>query len=98
MRVSGITGWQYIRVFLIPASVPSLIIGSIIALGDAWEALIATEIIVGAHFGFGSFFKMFAQDPYSTGMGIAGLLIIVFAINKLVWLPLLDYSHKTHEE
>ncbi len=98
MQISGIKGLRYIWSFLVPVSVPALIIGSIIALGDAWEALIATEIIVGIKQGFGPFFKMFSADPKITTLGIVGLLTIVFAINKLVWLPLLESSHTMHEE
>ena len=98
MEISGVTGWHYIRTFLIPASVPALITGSIIALGDAWEALIATEIIVGTSRGFGPFFKTFAANPKITAFGITGLLVLVFVINRLIWLPLLEHSHKLHEE
>jgi len=98
MEISEIKGWRYIWIFLIPASIPSLIIGSIIALGDGWEALIATEIIVGIKQGFGPFFQSFSTNPKITGFGIAGLLIIVFVVNKLIWLPLLERSHKMHEE
>ena len=98
MQISGIRGMRYIWKFLVPVSVPALITGSIIALGDAWEALIATEIIVGIKSGFGPFFKAFSTNPRVTTFGIVGLLIIVFAINKLVWLPLLESSHASHEE
>ena len=90
-------GWKRIRYFLFPASVPGIITGSIVGLGDAWEALIAMEIIVHMHYGLGSFFDHYSTDTRATFFGMLGLLLIVFIINKLVWLPLLEHSNSLNE-
>ncbi len=96
--VMGLTGWNYVRRFLWPASITSLITGSIIGLGEGWEALVATEIIVGSSIGLGNFFKNFQNNIPVTSLGILGLLILIFVINKLIWLPLLYKSHQEMEE
>lgn len=90
--------WVYFKKFLWPVSVPGLITGSIVGLGDGWEALVATEIIVQMKTGLGTFFQSVATRPYVTGFGILGFLLLIFSINKIVWLPLLEWSHRLTEE
>jgi len=92
--IAGLTGTQYLRLFLVPITLPGLITGSIVGLGEGWEALIATEIIVGIKSGLGVFFATFAHNPSLTALGVLGLLGVIFSINKLVWLPLLEWSHR----
>lgn len=98
VEVSGVRGFDYVRLFLIPASVPGIITGSIIGIGEGWEALIATEIIAGIKNGLGSFFQTFSQNAAVTTFGVLGFLVLIFSINKLVWLPLLEWSHRELEE
>lgn len=98
VEIMDLRGWNYVKHFLIPTSVPAVITGSIIGLGDGWEALVATEIIVGITSGLGNFFGRFSQNPTITAFGIFGLLLVIFCINKLLWLPLLEWSHRTMEE
>lgn len=98
IEISGLSGFNYIRRFLWPASITGLITGSIIGLGEGWEALVATEIIVGIKSGLGSFFDQFSKNPAVTSFGILGLLFIIFSINKLIWIPLLELSHRRMEE
>ncbi len=94
VEISNLSGLSYLRLFLVPISIPGLITGSVIGLGDGWEALVATEIIVGIRGGLGGFFQQFSRDPRVTALGIFGLLLIIFSINKLIWLPLLEWSHR----
>ena len=96
--ISGVAGWEYWRRFLIPVSIPGLITGSIIGLGQGWETLVAIEIIVGMRRGLGDFFAGFSHSPSITAMGIFGFLLAIFAINKLLWLPLLEWSHHALSE
>ena len=98
VAVMGLDGAPYLAKFLLPISIPGLITGSIIGLGEGWEALVATEIIVGIKSGLGGFFQGFANNPTITAFGILGLLLIIFSINKLIWLPLLERSHRMMEE
>ena len=96
--ISGLSGVNYWRQFLIPVSIPGLITGSIIGLGEGWETLVAIEIIVGLQHGLGEFFAGFSHNPTVTAFGIFGLLLFIFAINKLLWLPLLEWSHRAVSE
>lgn len=98
VKIYNLGGWQYFRKFLLPLSVPGLVVGSVIGLGNGWEALVATEIIVGVKTGLGNFFQSFAANPEITALGITGLLLIIFSINKLLWTPLLDKSHRMFKE
>lgn len=98
VEIMGLDPIAYVRYFLLPASIPGLITGSVIGLGEGWEALVATEIIIGNPVGLGNFFQAYAHNPALTGLGIAGLLLIIFSINKLIWLPLLHWSHETMGE
>lgn len=97
-EVVGLSGMEYFKKFLWPVSIPGLITGSIIGLGEGWEAIVATEIILGTKTGLGNFFSAFSQNTAITGFGIIGLLLIIFTINKLIWMPLLDWSHRRMEE
>ena len=44
VEISNLSGLSYLRLFLVPITIPGLITGSVIGLGDGWEALVATEI------------------------------------------------------
>jgi ABC-type nitrate/sulfonate/bicarbonate transport system permease component len=97
-EIIGLTGFDYVRLFLWPVSIPGLITGSIIGLGEGWEALVATEIIVNVRDGIGNFFQLNSGNPTVTTFGIFGLLLLIFSMNKLIWIPLLDWSHRMMEE
>lgn len=98
VEISGLKGFNYFRYFLLPASVPGLVTGSIVGLGDGWEALVATEIIVKIKGGLGSFFQIFSANPLITAFGVLGFLMLIFTVNKIIWLPLLEWSHHKTEE
>lgn len=97
-EVCRLGGLAYLRRFLWPVTLPAVITGSIIGLGDGWQALVATEIIVGLKSGLGNFFQGFSTNPTVTTLGILGFLLLIFSINKLLWLPMLEWSHRMMEE
>ena len=98
VEIFGLSGFNYWRLFLWPITIPSLITGSVIGLGDGWEALVATEIIVRLKPGLGDFFQLFAHNIPVTIFGILGFLILIFCLNKIIWLPLMEWSHRQMEE
>lgn len=98
VKIYQLKGRNFFKYYLWPASLPGLITGSVIGLGEGWEALVATEIIVGKQDGLGSFFHEFSSNPTITSFGVLGLLMLIFSLNKLIWLPLLEWSHRHHEE
>lgn len=97
-EIYGLRGRHYLRQFLWPVSAPGLVTGSVIGLGEGWEALVATEIIVGMNTGLGEFFTFFSRNPVITAFAILGFLILIFSINKLIWFPLMEWSHRKLEE
>lgn len=97
-EIMNLKGWDYIKYFIWPASIPGLITGSIIGLGEGWESLVATEIILSIKSGLGDFFQIYAHNPTVTVFGILGFLLFIFSLGKVIWLPLLEWSHKTMEE
>lgn len=96
--IYGLKGWNKLKYFLLPASVPGIVTGSIIGLGEGWEALVATEIIVNANTGLGSFFQHNATSGVNTFLGILALMLIIFSINRLIWTPILTKVYYRMEE
>lgn len=94
VTISGLKGYDYIRYFLLPVTLPGVVTGAIIGLGEGWEALIATELLLHTKTGLGPFFSSFSDNTTMTLFGILIFLSIIFALNKFIWLPLLEKSHR----
>lgn len=89
--IFGATGLKRIFAFTLPAVMPAIITGSIVAWGEAWEVVIGAEIILASR-GLGNYFSRLGTVE-QTGILVAavlGFLILLFIINKLLWLPLLE--------
>jgi NitT/TauT family transport system permease protein len=93
-EIYNLRGWDYLKWYLWPLTLPSLVTGSIIGLGEGWEALVATEMIVEVQKGLGPAFQGLSGKPGETAFAILGLLVLIFGINKILWLPLLEWSHR----
>ena len=91
-------GYRRLRYFLLPASVPGVVTGSIIGLGEGWEALVATEIIMHTNVGLGNFFQTHSEQGFITALGIMSLMLIIFSINRLIWTPVLLRVYHRMEE
>lgn len=90
--VFGATGLKRIFYYSIPVSFPAIVTGSIVGISIGWEAIIGIEII-GLSNGIGGFLNSAAKSGKEVLLlGIIALLLVVFSINKLVWLPLLKKS------
>jgi len=98
-RSFGAKGWKYFSFVLMPLIFPAMITGSIVAWGEAWETIIAAEIIVGVP-GVGSYLSASGETFQSTVLviGIFLLMLILFILNKYIWLPLLNKSTKYQQE
>jgi ABC-type nitrate/sulfonate/bicarbonate transport system permease component len=96
--ISRITGIDYIRYYLLPITLPGIVTGAIIGLGDGWEALIATELLLNTKTGLGPFFQGFSNNSSMTLFGVLVFLSVIFTINKFIWLPLLEKSHRLMEQ
>jgi ABC-type nitrate/sulfonate/bicarbonate transport system permease component len=96
--ISRIKGYNYVRYYLFPLTAPGIVTGAIIGLGDGWEALIATEIILQSKTGLGPFFQSFSNNSSMTLLGVLVFLSVIYTVNKFIWLPLLEKSHELVEE
>lgn len=81
--------------FQLPEIFPAFITGSIIGWGEAWEALIGAEIIVQA-VGIGQFLNGIGQSGniLTLVLAIVMYLFLIFILNQLIWLPLLNVSSR----
>ncbi len=88
--IFGAVGLKRVWNYLIPLSWPAIITGSIVGISIGWEAVIGIEII-GFKSGVGVFLNNASITHANVALtaGIATILILVFVINKLVWMPLL---------
>ena len=96
--IYGLRGWKRFRYFLLPASIPGIVTGSIIGIGEGWEALVATEIIMNTKTGLGSFFQGNSTDTLLTTLGILSLMFIIFSVNRLIWAPILARVYHRMQE
>lgn len=88
-------GLKKIIFVTLPLTFPFLVTGSIVAWGIAWETVLASEIVVSLT-GVGTFLSSAEQNHQDNVIiiGIILLLVILFIINKLFWVPLLNKSSK----
>lgn len=98
-KIYNAEGFKYLIYVLFPLMFPAIITGSIVAWGEAWETIIAAEIIVAVP-GVGSYLAVVgrAGQNHILIIGILILLLLLFLINKYIWLPLLNISTKYQGE
>jgi NitT/TauT family transport system permease protein len=104
-RVFGIRGFSYVRRILIPALVPQLVTGSIVAVSAGWNLIIVAEVLhtyipggTAAQdlFGIGSILVTAAAHAQHVVFAESVLVIVVIigVFNFLVWQKLLLYSQR----
>lgn len=92
--VFGAVGGRRLFAFTLPMLLPSIVTGSIVGWGEAWEFIIGAELLVQTRHGVGQFLGQLGADQQTTALayGITLLMLFLFLINKLIWLPLLERS------
>jgi taurine transport system permease protein len=83
LRTLGASRWRIVRDVLLPGALPNIATGMRLGLAYGWRALIAAEMLVGAH-GLG-FMIFSAQSFHLTARIMLGMVII-----GLLWV-LLDH-------
>ena len=86
----GAHGWKHFAYYLWPLLRPQIVTGSIISWGQAWDTIVGAEIIAGVA-GAGHYLGNIGNHGRVSvlALGIMVYLFFIFAINQLVWLPLL---------
>lgn len=94
-HIFGARGSKLLVFVFLPLMFPAIVTGSIVAWGEAWEAIIAAEIIVKVP-GVGTYLVQTGESLNSQILliGILLLLMLLFILNKYIWLPLLNLSTK----
>lgn len=104
-KVFDIKGWAYLRRILLPAVVPYLVTGSLLAWAQGWNIVIVAEVlhtyIPGGTssqdlFGIGNVLVKAAASG-DNGTFIIGILVMTAAIavlNFFVWQKLLHYAER----
>ncbi len=78
--------------YFLPLAFSAVVTGSIVGFSIGWEAVIGVEII-GLSSGIGVFLNQtLSGDRTGFALGIFLLLLVVFVLNRLVWMPLLRES------
>jgi len=88
-EIFGAKGFKRIFYYVLPYIFPSLISGSIIGIAMGWETIIGVEMI-GMSSGIGSFLDVAdkANQEQTILFAVLALLLIVFSLNRLVWVPM----------
>jgi NitT/TauT family transport system permease protein len=104
LRSLGLSRFDIYRKLVLPACVPSLVTGSVVAWGGTWNALILSEYItyrdrVYEVVGIGALLN---RATFRTGsrtllfLSLAALVITVVAFNRLVWDRLYRWAHQRY--
>lgn len=104
-HVFGISGWSYIRRVVLPALVPQLVTGSILAVGQGWNIIVVTEVLhaylpsASASqdlFGIGTILvAASARGDHTTYLVAFFVMIACIALfNVVVWQRLLRFSQR----
>ena len=83
LRTLGASRWRIARDVLLPGALPNIVTGLRLGLAYGWRALIAAEMLVGAH-GLG--FMIFSAQTFH----LTSRIMLGMAIIGALWL-LLDY-------
>ena len=88
-RTMGVAPWRIILKVVLPAALPSVLLGARLAMGVAWTAIIAAELAVGAKSGGGSSggigAMMFVFYAYSVDLnGIVVCMIVIGVVALLI--------------
>jgi NitT/TauT family transport system permease protein len=92
----GLTGWTRWKRLILPAIFPSLITGSITAIGGGWNALVLSEYVraEGQLYRVNGIGALLAQGTWEGSgnlplivLSISAMVLFILIVNTLVWQP-----------
>ncbi len=104
-HIFGLTGWSYLRRLILPALVPQLVTGSILAVAQGWNITIVAEVLhtyipggTSAQdlFGVGSILVSAAANAQNGTFlsAVFTMVVIIAAFNFFIWQKLLHYAQR----
>jgi ABC-type nitrate/sulfonate/bicarbonate transport system permease component len=82
----GVPPWTRMRVVLLPAALPSILVGMRIGLGIAWTAIIAAELAVGAKAGGNGGIGQMMFVFYAYRVELNGIVVCMIAVGLVALL------------
>lgn len=98
--IFGATGWKRLIHFTLPELWPAIVTGSIVGWGEGWEFIIGAELLVAVNRGVGHYLGVLGNNHQNAllATGIILLMVLLFVINKILWLPMLHNATKYQTE
>ncbi len=98
-KIFGAVGWRQFIYYRWLMLRPAVVTGSIVSWGQAWDTIVGAEIIAGV-VGAGHYLGSLGDRGQGglLALGIALYLLMIFAINQVIWLPLLHYYSRYQAE
>jgi NitT/TauT family transport system permease protein len=99
LGLAGKTRW---RRLILPAVFPSLVTGSLTAIGGGWNALVLSEYVFaeGQLYSVNGIGAMLARATYGSGnlqqivVSITAMVLFILVVNRLVWQPAYDLAQR----
>lgn len=99
LGLKGMTRW---RRLILPAIFPSLVTGSLTAIGGGWNALVLSEYVFaeGNLYSVNGIGAMLARATYDTGnlqqivVSISAMVLFILIVNRLIWQPAYDLAQR----
>jgi NitT/TauT family transport system permease protein len=99
LGLAGFTRW---RRLILPAIFPSLVTGSLTAIGGGWNALVLSEYVSaeGHLYYVNGIGASLARATYDTGnlqqivVSISAMVLFILIVNRLVWQPAYDLAQR----
>jgi NitT/TauT family transport system permease protein len=99
LGLMGRTRW---RRLILPAIFPSLITGSLTAIGGGWNALVLSEYVFAENrlYSVNGIGAILARATYTTGnlqqivVSISAMVLFILIVNRLVWQPAYDLAQR----
>jgi len=99
LGLTGITRWKRL---ILPAIFPSLITGSLTAIGGGWNALVLSEYVSTQRgtYSVNGIGAILAHATYVTGnlqlivVSAAAMVLFILIVNRLVWQPAYDLAQR----
>ncbi|MBU1197192.1 ABC transporter permease subunit [Candidatus Micrarchaeota archaeon] len=104
-RAFNVRDWRYYKKFMIPAMLPSLVTGSVIAFGGGWNALFVSEYIAygGKVYSTPGIGSMLSVATYQLGsmklifLTLAIMILFIFLLNHFFWRRLYNFVSRRYK-